>query len=181
MADQEDQLELELDSDRISSISRSTDEYQYWRSTGLSHVEAKNRVIDQYRKYWSREVLHSDVPEDEFYGPGSQPSPDSIAEINELVQKFLQNCPDTKVQKMFVAICRGIGVDEYFSDVANELCSAVLPPIESDIKERKLCNRYLAAIFNYRIRASDSKCTPISTLKARLRSEMRRIFGDIDR
>lgn len=33
------------------TVSEYTEEYRYWKSTGCSHVEAKNKAIDEYRKH----------------------------------------------------------------------------------------------------------------------------------
>ena len=126
--DSEDKKEVE------GGISQFDEEYLYWIRQGYDHTSAKNKAIDWYRKFGSREVTvssftppedKSEIFEDELLGPDSRPTQDRISELSNLVRKFLEGTKSERDRKYFVILLRAHGLDENLDDDTFDLLETV--------------------------------------------------------
>lgn len=105
-------------------------EYKSWKDIGYSHIEAKNKAIDYYRKFTSREyyVDLSSYCNEDMKDENRFHNIHDVVAFNELIEILLNNLEkDTKVKKMFCAYVISLRLDELLNEKNAKIVKSELP------------------------------------------------------
>lgn len=133
------------------TISQFDETVEYYMRTGLNYTAAKHKAIDEYRKYGSREVTVSKVPdfgsspadqdmqeEERLFGPDTRPTQDVTTMLSDTVRKFLEGTPNERDRKYFVVLLRAHGVDQHLDEDALDLMSSITEEYPESSKRKDI-------------------------------------------
>lgn len=175
MRDQQDDIPVRLnykpstDPNR-GSISLFDDTIEYHVAQGLPYYQAKQRAIDEYRKFSSRQVQGEtfDIMVDSYLGC-DQPSAEKLIDVNLVFEKLIRDVAASykkekdrlRCAKLVCCMFRLYGVDEYlFEDnqmLMDHMLDEFFPNAEYEIAE----------FLGYKVRWNGS-CTPLFCWKVDL-------------
>ena len=141
-----DEEDLELSK---KGISQFDEQVEYYQKIGLTYTEAKNKAIDWYRRYGSKEVTVSTITsdkdlgddgyqeEEKLFGSDSRPNQEAITHISSLVRKYLEHTKSNRDKRYFVVLIRAHGLDQYLDEDTFDLISSVTDayPVSSRRKD----------------------------------------------
>jgi len=134
--------EVEVDPDKFEEYRKLTpsdsnsyrgsrtifdEEYAWHRAAGLSHIEAKNKAIDYYRRYTVREVSNSnpEMSDTEFFGADERANPEEEVAFNLMFRDTLNNLQETRQKVAFIIFARAHGCDEMFDETTWKMANDV--------------------------------------------------------
>lgn len=139
------------------------EEYQYWKKAGESHVVARNRAIDYYRKFLKREVtVNWEFIADHVQSDGNH-TDDALegVQFNTVVRRVMADLTPRQ-KELFCYILVQHDLDRHLDDdLAETVISATSSKRPSEVKE--IAGHMGLALNNIGV------CTPITANRKRIR------------
>lgn len=162
-----------------SGISIFDEQVEYWMSTGMNYTSAKNKAIDDYRKFGSKEVTVSSFPvtedgeviDSDFLGPDNRSTQDKISEMSNMFRKFIEGTESEKDKKYFVILLRAHGLDDHMDNDALDLMDSITT-IHPDSDKRK----DIAKAMDHKVKENGSTSS-LYIIHNRIKDQFIQLFG----